>query len=118
VLRTVPPGFGFRIGFAKLNTADPIEVRKIVLGHAWEAPPAPDSAKLGPNGQWVEEVLRGRDRDPLQAGSCSIHEESHGGREMFALGCSVIPYFNQTNLVRVALVAVFPSPEANGSNGA
>jgi len=110
VLRTVPPGFSFRIGFAKLSTTDPVEVRKVVLAHAWTRgePAAPGH---DPNASWVESVLKGRERDPIQKDRVSIHEENHGGREMFALGVCVVPYANQTNVVRVALIVVFPTPD-------
>ena len=78
---TTPLDFNFRIGFAKVNSSDPREIRKSLLNHHWGTT------------------------------DTSIHEESHQGREMFAIGVKVVPFYNYTCVVHVGIMCVYPADQ-------
>ncbi len=48
----------------------------------------------------------------LEAKSCNIHEETHGGKETFAVGVKVIAYPNAIAVVYVGVMVVFPKPSS------
>mmetsp|Transcript_21969 Transcript_21969/g.35332 ORF Transcript_21969/g.35332 Transcript_21969/m.35332 type:complete len:1485 (-) Transcript_21969:798-5252(-) len=80
---TCPPGYTGRINFVKVNSSDAKEVRRVVLRRR-----AVDSLGI---------KLRH-----------SLHEESHEGREAFAVGVKIIPWPNSVCMAYCAVMVIFP----------
>jgi hypothetical protein len=87
---TRPPGYDFRLKFCRLNSADPLVIRKIVL----------DKAK----GEDLAVYLHGTMADP--------NAEHRTGREIFAVAAKVEAKYNAVVVTRVGVMVVWPLPKS------
>jgi len=78
-------GYRYRISFVKVHSSDPKEIRKAMVRRQREEASNPDNERGIP-----------------------IYEESHQGREMFAIGVKVIPLYGSLCNVWVGVMCMFP----------